>query len=257
MIIFLAIIYGLCFGSFANVVIYRLPRRESLLRPPSRCAFCVARLGALDLVPVLSWLALRGKCRLCKGRIPIRYPIIEASCAALFGAMAIYTGPSVDLVPLCLLAFSLLCVGIIDAHTQEIPDGLVIFIAAIGILWVTGSFFTSLLNAPVWYDALLGAAAGAGPLLLLDRITLLILKKPGFGYGDIKLMAAVGLFLGWQSALTALLFAVMIGGMVMMRQMFLSRVKRGDYVAFGPFLCAGVLLAMWFGAGFWRLMLGG
>jgi prepilin signal peptidase PulO-like enzyme (type II secretory pathway) len=148
-------------------------------------------------------------------------------------------------------------VGIIDSQTQEIPDGLTIFTAAVGILWVTGSFlFPAWLSAPLWYDALLGAAAGAAPLFLIDRLCLLIVKKPGFGYGDMKFMAAAGLFLGWQLALTSLLFAVMVGGVVMLRHMILGRVKRGEYVAFGPFLCAGILLALWFGDAFWRLMLG-
>jgi leader peptidase (prepilin peptidase)/N-methyltransferase len=159
------------------------------------------------------------------------------------------------LVPLCLLAFSLLCVGIIDSQTQEIPDGLVIFTAAVGILWVGGSFFFPSLGAPVWFDALLGAIAGAAPLFAIDRLCLLFLGKPGFGFGDIKFMAAAGLFLGWQLSLTALFFAVIIGGLLAGVLILTRRIKSGSYVAFGPFLCAGILLSLWFGNPFWGVML--
>ena len=240
-----AAVFGLCFGSFANVLIYRLPRGESVVKPPSHCPACDRRLAAADLIPVLSFLLLRGRCRYCKARISPRYPLVEAACALLFAGMALYTGPALSLIPLCLLAFVLLCVSGADIDTREIPDGLVVFGAVCGILWVAASFVLPT-GAPLWSDALLGALAGASPLFLIDRLTILLLKKDGFGYGDIKLMAMAGLYLGWKLALVSLLFAVVAGGLFGAVLMIIRRVEKGAYLAFGPFLSAGVLASLWF-----------
>lgn len=241
-----ALLLGLCFGSFANVLIYRLPLGQSIVQPPSHCPSCDNRLTALDLIPVLSWLFLRGRCRYCGERVSARYPIIETICAALFAGMAVYAGPSPAVLPLCVLAFVLLCVSCIDMQTQEIPDGLLLLSAGFGIVWVTASHFLSL-GAPVWHDALLGALAGALPLFLIDRVSILLLGQDGFGYGDVKLMAMAGLFLGWQSALLSLFFAVVAGGIFGAALLLTHRAEKGSYLVFGPFLAAGVLAALWFG----------
>lgn len=242
----LALLFGLCFGSFANVIIYRLPRGESINKPPSHCPSCNHRLSAFDLMPVLSWLFLRGKCRYCKAKVSVRYPVVELLCAALFVFMALYAGPSPAVIPLCAFAFMLLCVTFIDFETQEIHDGLLVFGAVFGVAWVAVSHFTPI-GAPVWYDALLGALAGAAPLFLIDRVSILLLKKDGFGYGDVKLMAVAGLFLGWQMTLLSLFFAVVAGGVFGVFMLATKRLERGGYFAFGPFLSVGILAALWFG----------
>lgn len=247
-----ATLFGLCFGSFANVVIYRLPRGESIVMPPSHCPACGRRLSAADLVPVLSWLFLRGHCRYCGAPVAWRYPAVETACAALFAGMAVYTGPQLHVVPLCALAFMLLCVAVIDYDTQEIPDGLLIFGAVTGILWIGASYLLHI-GAPSVLGGLLGAIAGALPLLLIDRISLLLLKKDGFGYGDVKLMAVAGLYLGWALTLTALLFAVVGGGIIgaiLLTRQGKNRNENGTYMPFGPFLAAGVLASLWFGERF-------
>jgi leader peptidase (prepilin peptidase)/N-methyltransferase len=148
--------------------------------------------------------------------------------------------PTLSLVPLAVLAFVLLAITFIDADTQEIPDGLVITGAIAGIGWVAMG------NIP-WQDERLGAIAGAAPLSILDRITLLLLKKDGFGYGDVKLMAMAGLFIGWRAMIPAFMFAFLLGAIFAVYLMATGKAKRGAYMAFGPFLCAGVLLALWFG----------
>ncbi len=246
----LAALYGLCFGSFANVVIYRLPRGESIL-PASRCPACGRRLALTDLIPVLSFIVLRRRCRTCKAPIAWRYPATEAATAALFAAMAVYAGPTVSLLPLCMLAFTLLCVAAIDAKTQEIPDSLLIYGAAWGAAWVAAGYFWPAFapGAPHWRDALLGILAAALPLLAIDRLALLLLKKDGFGYGDVKLCAVMGLYLGWRLSFVMLYAAVVLGAAFGVWLIATGRGKRGAYMAFGPFLCAGCVAALWWGGG--------
>jgi len=235
-----AALFGLLFGSFANVIIYRVPKEESIVMPASRCPACGKPLSFFDLIPVFSWLFLRGKCRYCKIKIPARYPAVELLCALLF-AWASFTG-GFAVLPMCMLAFAMLCVTFIDIDHRIIPDGLVIFGAVVGALWVVFSAFFNL-GAPDVPDALLGALAGAAPLFLVDRLCLIIIKKDGFGFGDVKLMAMAGLYTGWQHILTALFVAVIAGGLYGGVLLVTRRAGRGDYFAFGPFLAAGVLIA--------------
>ena len=252
-----ALILGLCFGSFANVAAYRIPRNESVLSPPSRCPQCGRRLVTTDLIPVVSWLLLRGKCRYCGERIAFRYPVTEAIGALLFYGMACYTGANIAVIPLCLLAFVLLSISLVDLETHEIPDSLIITGAVAGILWIAaGAIFTRFdLMAPHWADALLGAVAGAAPLFLIDRIAIVLLGKEGFGFGDVKLMLMVGLFLGWKLALIALLFAVIAGGAVGAALMAAKKLKKGSYMPFGPFLALGSIMSLWFGPAFLKLFM--
>lgn len=248
-IVIFAGVIGLFFGSFANVMIHRVPQKLSVIKPPSACPACGKRLGVLELVPVFSWLCLRGKCHECKKKISIRYPLVELLCGLLFAAMACFS-PTLSVVPLAVLAFVLLTIAFIDADTQEIPDGLVIICAIAGLAWVVGShFFPEIVpGAPVWQNAFFGVLAGAAPLLIIDRLTILLVKKDGFGYGDVKLMAAVGLFLGWRLVLIAFFFAFMIGTVFAVYLIASGKAKRGTYMAFGPFLCTGTVLSLWFGA---------
>lgn len=239
-------LFGLCFGSFANVIGYRLPREESIVQPPSHCPQCGKNLSAGELIPILSWIFLRGRCKGCKEPISIRYPAVELACGLLFAAMALYTGQAWSLLPLSMLAFTLLCITLCDMDTQIIPDGLVIYGAVWGVLWVAVSFFIPI-GAPIWWDALLGAVCGAGPLFLIDRLTILTVKKDAFGYGDVKLMLMTGLFLGWKMSLVSLFFGVILGGIAGVFVLRRKREEGGTYMAFGPFLAAGVLLALWFG----------
>ncbi|MCL1863378.1 MAG: prepilin peptidase [Defluviitaleaceae bacterium] len=242
-------LFGVIFGSFANVVIYRVPKKLSIVQPPSACPFCEKRLGAIELIPIVGWLFLRGRCRSCTGKISPRYPLVELLCGGLFAAMEIFVGFVWLLLPLCVFAFVLLVIAFIDFDTQTIPDGLVIAGAVAGIVWI-------MQGGMVW-NALFGVLAGALPLLVVDRLTLFFLKKDGFGYGDVKLMAMVGLFIGWQAMLVAFFVAFAVGAVFALYLMISGKVKRGSYMAFGPFLCIGSLVALWFGDGIlgWYLSL--
>jgi len=248
LIIFFMGMFGLCFGSFANVIIYRVPKNLSVVKPSSACPFCGKKLTLFELIPVLSQLFLRGKCRECKAKISWRYASVEILCGLLFAAMA-YFSPTFSVIPLGIFVFILLVISFIDADTMEIPDGLVLTGAVSGIAYVAcGYFFREQFPfAPEWQDALIGVVAGAAPLFILDRITLLLIKKDGFGYGDVKLMAMVGLFIGWRLMLPAYIFAFVTGAIFAVYLIATGKAKRGAYMPFGPFLCAGTLLALWFG----------
>jgi len=253
--IIFAFVIGLLFGSFANVVIYRLPQKKSIVNPPSACPSCFKRLTVIDLIPIISWLFLRGRCRKCKSKINVRYPLVELICGLLFASM-VYFSPTLSAIPLCILAFLLLIISCIDWDTQEIPDGLLIIGSVIGITWVAmGHLFPSLFPySPTWLNALLGIVAGVAPLLIIDKISLLVLKKDGFGYGDVKLMAMVGIFMGWQLTLGAFPLAILSSFPFAIyfliqkkRQTSNSEEENPGYMAFGPFLCIGILIALWFG----------
>jgi len=228
---------GLCVGSFANVVIHRLPMNKSIISPPSHCPNCEIRLRWYDLIPVISWIILQGKCRDCKASISKRYPIVETACAVLFVLMARYTCAETVVLPLWCLAFVLLCVAMIDWDTMEVPDGLLVVGAVAGLIWIWLSGFG-------WADALIGVAAGGLPLFLLDRLVWITAKKPAFGLGDVKLMAMAGLFIGWQGMPVAFFIAFVAGGVYGAWLLITGKAKRGSYFAFGPFLCLGVLAAL-------------
>jgi len=245
-----AFVIGLCFGSFANVLAYRLPRKVSILMPPSGCIACKASIAYYDLLPVLSWIILKGRCRFCKVCISIRYPLMELICGLLFAGMVILT-PTFSAVFLSLFAFMMLVVALIDHDTLEISDSLLVFTALLGVTWVVLSHFSLLFPmAPDFIGAGLGILAGGIPLFAIDRLVMILYKKDGFGYGDVKLMAVCGLFLGWQLIFVAYVIAFIVGGMYASFLLISGRAKRGQYIAFGPFLVAGVIISLWVGKAF-------
>jgi leader peptidase (prepilin peptidase)/N-methyltransferase len=226
-----AFVAGLLFGSFANVVIYRMPRGLSIVSPPSACTACGKRLMSFDLVPIASWLALRGRCRYCRATISVRYPLVELSCAVLFSCMVYFT-PSLSAIPLAFFAFLLVCVTMIDADKREIPNNLIITGCIIGAAWVIcGEFIHDLFPlAPAWQDAIIGTAV---------VVPLWALQKIGINRNAVKSSVMMGLFLGWQPMLIALLLALVPSGII--------GIKERKYKAFVLFLCGGSLFALWFG----------
>lgn len=231
-----ALILGLCIGSFLNVCIYRIPIQMSIAKGSSICPTCNTPLKALDLIPVFSFLFLRGKCRHCKSKISIIYPVIELLCAALFVLSFYVFGMNV----LTLFAWAFISVLIvasaIDIKTFELPNGISIFIAVLGIL----SFFFPYI---MWWERLLGVAASSLPLLLI----VLISKGNAMGMGDVKLMAAAGLLLGWKLGLLALFLSVLAGGIIGAILLLTKKRKGKDAIPFVPMLCIGTILAFLFG----------
>jgi leader peptidase (prepilin peptidase)/N-methyltransferase len=228
-------ILGLAFGSFLNVVAYRLPRGESLSRPRSRCPSCGTPVRARDNVPVLSWLALRGRCRGCRAAISWRYPLVEALTAALCAAVVLVLGPDGD--ALLGLAFVLLLVPVafIDLDHRIIPNKLTALGAATALVLV------ALLRPGDLPEHLL-AAAGAGGFLLAAALA----KPGGMGMGDVKLAAVMGLFLG-RAVAPALLVALVAGSLAGIALMARRGSGRGTTIPFGPWLALGGLVGLFVG----------
>jgi leader peptidase (prepilin peptidase)/N-methyltransferase len=248
-------IFGALVGSFLNVVIFRLPNEgESVIFPASHCPKCGTQLRWFENIPVFSWLALRGKCRTCKVPISLQYPVVEMAMALLSGALYRHFGPSFAAVQYFLFVAALLAIIFIDLHHQIIPD--VISLPGIVIGFV-GSFFNPLVS---WQQAGLGILIGGGILYGVAVGYVLLTGKEGMGGGDIKLLAMIGAFLGWQSLLYVV-FASSLAGSVIGGASLLAQ-KKGSQtrIPFGPFLSLAALSWLFFQDGIlavWQWYLNG
>lgn len=212
----LAGVLGLCVGSFLNVLIYRLPRGMNIATPPSHCTKCGYRLRWYDNIPVLSYCILRGKCRKCGERISPRYTVVELlNCGLWLACVAAFWRYGVGYTVVCALALSALTVEFFaDLETMTVPDSMTIGIALCGIAALVLEIFG--LGAGItWQNRLWGALAGLGSFALFYFGSLLILKREGLGFGDVKLMGAAGLLLGWQNLIVSVLFASVSAVLVM------------------------------------------
>lgn len=226
----LVFLYGILVGSFLNVCIYRIPKHESIVTVPSHCMSCGYGLKWYDLVPVFSWLCLRGRCRKCKAPISVQYPLIEAANGMLWLLIIFLRGLNVEGILYCLLASALLVLSIIDFRTYEIPFGINVFIAVLGLV----RLFTDLKH---WYLYVVGFFLVSGIFLLVLWVT----KGKGIGGGDVKLMAAAGLLLGAPKIFLAMLIGCLLAVVVHPLRMKLS--GEGHNLAFGPYLAAGILVS--------------
>lgn len=230
-------LYGIVIGSFLNVCIYRIPLGQSIAKERSHCMSCGYQLKWYDLVPLFSWLALRGKCRKCKAPISPQYPIIEGVNGALYVLIFAVNGFSLVSVLYCLMASALLALSVIDWRTYEIPFGFNVFIGILGIVRLV----TDLGN---WADYVLGFLVVSAILELL----LLASRGRAIGGGDVKLMAAAGLLLGWKLIILAFLLGCLLGSVIHIIRM---KVSHADHVlAMGPYLSAGILLSALWGSQF-------
>jgi len=224
---------GLIFGSFTNVLIARIPAGESIVTPPSHCPHCGHRLGVLDLVPVLSWLWLKGKCRYCRERIRPRYPLVELLTAALFIGVFLRWGLSAWTLAGWALTVILVACSFIDLDEGIIPD--VITIPGV-ILGLAVSFFTLGFLPALW-----GALAFGGVLFLVA-----VISKGGMGGGDVKLAAVIGSFTGLPGAFITLLLSSFLGAVYGVTLMLVGRAGRKTPVKFGPFLAVAAYTAYLF-----------
>ena len=228
---------GMLIGSFLNVVTWRLPRGESLVRPRSRCPRCETPIRPYDNVPVLSWLLLRGRCRTCKAPISARYPAVEAATAALYAAVAVATHGALDLVLGLLLVTALVPITLIDLDLRLIPN-------AITLPASVAAVAAAALLDPGFLTEQLVAGAAAGGFFLLAALA----HPRGMGMGDVKLAAMLGLYLGRAVApavMVALVSGVLVGALVIARKG--AREGRRTAVPFGPFLALGALVALFAG----------
>ncbi|SFC55817.1 A24 family peptidase [Collimonas sp. OK412] len=259
----LAAVFGLLIGSFLNVVIHRLPimmQRESdnyvahesgkplphterynLVVPRSACTQCKHQIGALENVPILSYLALRGKCAVCKTPISIRYPLVEALTGALSALLIWHFGSGWVGLSTLVFVYLLIAMTFIDADTQLLPDDLTLPLLWIGLLLNLSGLFVPL------HDAVIGAAAGYLSLWAIYWAFKLLTGKEGMGYGDFKLLAALGAWLGWKMLPIIILFSSLVGAVVGIILIVFARRGRDKPIPFGPYLAAAGLLALLYG----------
>jgi len=263
---------GLCVGSFLNVVIHRVPRmmeREwqaqcadlrgepplpaealSLARPRSRCASCGHQITALENVPIISYLALRGKCSQCAAPISLRYPIVEAATGMLSAYAAWHFGPTPQAVGALIMLWALIALTAIDYDTQLLPDSITLPLLWIGLALNLAGAYADLSSAVI------GAMAGYLTLWSVYWLFKLATGKEGMGYGDFKLLAALGAWMGWQMLPVIILLSSIVGAVVGISLIVFSRHGRNTPIPFGPYLAAAGITALFWGPQLTRGYLG-
>ena len=250
----LVFLLGLVIGSFLNVCIYRLPAGESVVSPPSHCRTCGVRLGPLDIIPVISYLLSRGRCRHCGAAYPARYALVELVTGALFVWCFFVFGLGPALVKALVLVCFLVVITFIDYDHQLILDKVLVWFAGAGaaINLALNSYpqWAPLVGVPAPHIApylavekmLAGGLMGGGILLVVALVT-----SGGMGGGDIKFTAALGLWFGWQQTLLLIFLSFLFGGVGSFSLLALGIKKRKDFIPFGPFIAAGALATLLYG----------
>lgn len=236
-------LYGIVIGSFLNVCICRIPRKESIVKVRSHCESCGYQLKWYDLIPLFSYLCLGGKCRKCKAKISVQHLLVEVLNGSLYILIVLVCGISVESLLYCLAGSALLALSVIDFKTYEIPIGFTVFLGVLGVIRVV----TDHKN---WADYLIGFVAVSAFLYLLYLLS----KGRAIGGGDIKLMAACGLLLGWKLIILAFLIGCIVGSACHLIRMKLS--GESHVLALGPYLSIGVMAAAIWGNAFLTWYLG-
>jgi leader peptidase (prepilin peptidase) / N-methyltransferase len=257
-----AFLFGLLIGSFLNVCILRIPADKSIVLPASSCTKCGKPIAAYDNIPVLSWLFLGGKCRHCKTPISAMYPAVELLTGLLFLGCYWVFGPTVDALKWAVFAALLVVLTITDLRERILPDEVNFFGLGAGLLF---SFFTKSLDGTAlwlsnrWFefpppqaalsfaDAVLGALAGSGLLWIVAEGYFRLRGREGMGLGDVKMMAAVGAFLGLKRTMMTVLVGSLLGSVIGIFLMAVTKKGRDYELPFGTFLGAGALLVVFFG----------
>jgi len=241
-IIIFAFAMGACMGSFANVLIYRLPAGLSIVSPGSRCPSCKKEIRWFDNIPILSYFILGGRCRGCKTTISPRYPLVEALSGLLFAAVVIKLGIQPNTAPLALFVWALVVITFIDLDHRIIPD----VISLPGT--VLGLGFSFLPGFPGPMDSAIGVVIGAGFLFLILYAYEKIMGEEGMGLGDVKLLAMIGAFLGWQALPVTIMVSSLTGSVVGVGYALLKGESVRKFpVPFGPFLALGAVVHLFFG----------
>lgn len=261
-------VFGMCIGSFMNVCIYRLPESQSIVHPRSRCPKCGSSIKSYDNIPVFSYIVLKGKCRNCRTPISLRYPMIEILTG--FSALCVFHkfGLNLEALIYFVLIASLIVVTFIDIDHRIIPNIISVpgipvgFVAAFADRinmavfslpdWMNGFF--SYLHLPLMArHSILGILAGGGGLAAVSLTYYLITKKEGMGMGDIKLLAMIGAFIGWEGVLFTIFFASALGSVVGIAIALYTRENLKLAVPFGPFLSLGAITYIFFGTWLFQL----
>lgn len=265
-------VLGLLVGSFLNVVIHRLPKmmeqewhancaemrgepalqtnQITLSRPRSRCPHCGHRITAIENIPVVSYLFLRGRCSHCKARISLRYPAIELLSAALSGFAAFHFGPGWTTIASLIFLWTLLALTFIDLDTQLLPDALTLPLLWAGLLVNLGGSHADLRSAVI------GAVVGYLALWSVYWLFKLATGKEGMGFGDFKLLAAIGAWLGWQQLPLTILLSSVVGAVIGLALIVVAKRGREVPIPFGPYLAIAGMIALFWGKDLTRTYLG-
>lgn len=242
--IIVSFLIGTIFGSFYNVCIYRIPEKQSIVKPPSHCYNCSTNLKPIDLIPILSWVFLRGKCRYCKVKVSPRYAIVELLTGILFMLIYIKFGYEIITLYYMFLISLLIVITFIDIDHYIIPDK-IIFIGS-GV-----SLIVNILGFGVpFLDGIKGGLITGGSVLVVTLIIEWIVKKEVMGGGDIKLYAMIGLFLGSKLSILTLLLSIYIGGAYGIIFIIYNKIKKNEYysvVPFGPFISIATIISILYG----------
>ncbi len=225
------ILVGLALGSFLNVVIYRLPKRESLVKPGSRCPSCHKPIAWYDNIPLLSFFLLGGKCRHCKAPIPWRYPVVEAITALVLSALFAVHGLSPLFFVYSVLTLFLIPIAFIDLQTGFI----------LGVILAFGLQFEN------WKSLLIGAVVGGAILLFFGMLGKWMFRKESIGMGDVKLLVLIGVYMGFPEVVYSLFLGVFVAGFFILVGMVMKKIRLSDTIPFGPFIAIGTVVYMCFG----------
>ena len=233
-------IFGSIIGSFLSVCIYRMPRKISIVKPRSRCNKCENKINWYDNIPIISFIILSGRCRNCKEKISIIYPIVEIlsgffACACLFKF-----GLSIYFLVFYYFSCILIVVSFIDLEHRIIPDILSIPNIAIGI------FLSIFLTHITWKESLIGAVLGFGILFVISFAYYFITKREGLGGGDVKLLAVVGAFLGYKAILPVIFLSSILGSIIGLTVMLIKKEGLRYAIPFGPFIAVGTIVMIFF-----------
>lgn len=258
-----ASILGLLVGSFLNVVIYRLPemmRRNwseqcaelrgeafekqpafNLISPRSACPECGHKISVWENIPIISYLVLRGRCSQCHERIPLRYPLVEAVTAVLSGVVAWHFGYGIITAAVLIFVWALIVLAVIDINTQLLPDDITLPLLWLGLLINLNNVFTDS------QSSIIGAVAGYLSLWSIYWFFKLLTGKEGMGYGDFKLLSAIGAWLGWSMLPVVIIFSSLVGALVGIGLIIAAKLQKNIPIPFGPYLVGGALIALFWG----------
>ncbi len=252
-LLWLVIMYvGASVGSFLNVVVYRLPNRISLIRPGSHCPVCKTPLGPTENVPILGWIWLRGRCKHCGTGISWRYPAIETLTMILFVLSFAFLGFTPQAVLACLLISWLIPLALIDLDSflllEELTrSGLILgIVMRLLVPWLSGEG-SWVASAESLLGGIVGAVIGIWTLELIGIVAQFVLRKEAMGLGDGKLLAMIGMWLGWQGMVITLLAGTLVGLVGSLIGLALQKVQMGRAIPFGPYLSIGGVIAVWMG----------
>ncbi len=244
-----AFIFGAAVGSFLNVCIFRIPAKESIVKPLSRCPHCQHPIRFYDNIPIISFLILRARCRDCGGKISWRYPLVELITALFSLLLFIKFGVTLQFLAFFVFTAVLIVISFIDLDHQIIPD--ILSLPGIPIFFLSAIFIVKI----PWREALIGLLVGGGTLLCIALVYYFITKREGMGMGDVKLLAMIGAFFGWKSLIFILLIGSFAGAVVGIAAMVIQKKDTKYAVPFGPFLSAAAVAYIFWGQAFASMLL--